>query len=214
MAYDFSGTGQYINSNASFASLSCPITISIWCRPDVTATGMRMISLRRATLNSCLELGTNTSSQFFANFNYSSTNGVSAYTASSYTANTWYHVAGVFTSDTNRLVYVNGVAGDLNTDIVQTGSHTFQRPVIGCRNRTTTFDVLFNGKIQEVGVWDVALTAEEIKSLSAGFIPPKIRTSELLYYAPLVSDTNDILSRDVETVTGTPTIFTHEKRIG
>ena len=47
------------------------------------------------------------------------------------------------------------------------------------------------GQIAEVGIWNVALTAAEIASLSKGMTCDKVRPESLVFYAPLVRDLID-----------------------
>ncbi len=48
-----------------------------------------------------------------------------------------------------------------------------------------------DGRIAEVGIWNAALTAEEIASLAKGMTCDKVRPQNLVFYAPLVRDLVD-----------------------
>jgi hypothetical protein len=49
----------------------------------------------------------------------------------------------------------------------------------------------FAGSIAEFGIWNAALTAEEVASLAKGMTCDKVRPQSLVFYAPLVRDLND-----------------------
>jgi hypothetical protein len=106
-----------------------------------------------------------------------------------YTQNVWSHFAGVFTSSTSRVGYVNAVAGTPNTTNIGT-QNTATEILVGVR-RATSFDFYFNGDIAEFGVWNVALTQPEIAALAKGMSCDKIRPQNLVFYAPLVRDLID-----------------------
>jgi hypothetical protein len=50
----------------------------------------------------------------------------------------------------------------------------------------------FTGLVSNVGVWNVALTAEEVASLSKGMTCDKVRPQSLGFYAPLERDLIDV----------------------
>jgi len=126
-------------------------------------------------------------------------------------ANTWYHAAGVFTSSTDREVYYSGLSADTDaTDIAMTGlSHTS----IGAVLRNSSYDKIYWGSVAEVGIWNVALTASEIATLSVGYSPLLVRPQSLVFYVPLVRDNDDDivggLSMTAVVSSGFPGIATH-----
>jgi len=96
----------------------------------------------------------------------------------------WYHVVAVFASSTLRKVYVDGYAEDTNTTAITTTS--MNRYAFGARGAPApTWGVYANGKLAEVGVWDVALSDAEILSLSKGANPQTIQSLSLKSYVPL-----------------------------
>jgi hypothetical protein len=48
-----------------------------------------------------------------------------------------------------------------------------------------------NGRVAEVGVWNVALTASEIESLASGISPLMVRPDALVFYAPMLTTTGN-----------------------
>lgn len=84
-------------------------------------------------------------------------------TAEILSPNTWYHIVGVFDRAANKgYIYVNGVReteGPL-PDAQPTNDGLTK---IGCRNNTT--DQAFNGIIDDVRIYDRALSVEEVEAL-------------------------------------------------
>ena len=68
-----------------------------------------------------------------------------------------------------------------------------------------------DGKIAEVGIWNAALTAEEIASLADGMTCDKVRPQSLVFYAPLVRDLIDYKGGLAITNTNTATVADHPR---
>jgi subtilisin family serine protease len=77
--------------------------------------------------------------------------------------NTWYHLVGVFDRDSDvGSIYINGVKkveGAMTTDPASNDAST----KIGCRNNAS--DDSFNGKIDDVRIYNRALSAEVVEQL-------------------------------------------------
>ena len=80
--------------------------------------------------------------------------------------NAWHHVLGVFVSDDERRLYVDGEYRDTDTTnkIYNTAVDRFS---IGRSGDSTDSDY-FNGLIDEVKIFNYALTPEQIKTEYAG----------------------------------------------
>lgn len=126
------------------------------------------------------------------------------------TAGQWHHAAGVFDSSTSRTSYWNGAAGTPNTtSATPSGVNSI---VIGARYNTT-LGAYFGGAIAEVGIWNAALTADEIASLANGFNPKLIRPSARRFYAPLVRNIQDLSGGVTLSELGTGTSQSDHPRI-
>lgn len=68
-----------------------------------------------------------------------------------------------------------------------------------------------NGRIAEVGVWNVALSAQEIASLADGMTCDKVRPQNLVFYAPLVRDLIDYSGGLTITNNNTATVANHPR---
>jgi hypothetical protein len=80
-------------------------------------------------------------------------------------AGRWYHVAAVY-SDKDVRIYLNGELKDHRSFDLNTGSTTPDKSlVIGALSYDSTISRFFAGKIDEVCIYDGALSGAEIKTL-------------------------------------------------
>jgi hypothetical protein len=109
--------------------------------------------------------------------------GANAVTSSGFSS-AWFHGAAVFASTTSRAAYING--GSKGTDATNiTGGA--DRILIGARISTTVGAFLL-GECAEVGVWNIALSDDDVASLATGMSPLLVRPEGLVFYAPLLRD--------------------------
>jgi hypothetical protein len=100
--------------------------------------------------------------------------------------------------------------GNSNTNTTSLGTVTPTALHIGARF-ANTFGGFTNGLIAEVGIWDVALTPEEIASLAKGMTCDKVRPQSLVFYAPLVRDLVDAKGGLTITNNNTATVANHPR---
>jgi hypothetical protein len=103
--------------------------------------------------------------------------------SSGYSANTWHHACGVFTTDDDRTVYLDGGSSVNNTDV--TGDPSIDHMSIGVLWRSDLIQYM-SGNIAEAAVWNVALTAAEAATLATGYSPLFVRPASLISYWPLL----------------------------
>lgn len=132
-------------------------------------------------------------------------------TSGSITAGQWAHCAAVFSGTASRIAYLNGVAATENTTNCTQGA--FNETLIGAR-RLTALAQFIDGDIAEVGVWNAALNADEITSLSKGFPCRLVRPSNLVFYAPLINFLSDLRGRMTLTNMNNATVSEHPRRMG
>jgi hypothetical protein len=65
--------------------------------------------------------------------------------------------------------------------------------------------------IAEVGIWNVALTADEIASLAKSMTCDKVRPQSLVAYFPLIRDLTEIRSGLAVTNNNTATVANHPR---
>ncbi len=185
MAYDFNGTTQYLEIATAVANRPC--TMAAWGFLNSTASARDIVSVSSKTTLSVLRLNVNTGGQFRI-ADQGNTNAVA--NGGIVSTGAWNHYAGVFSSASSRTPYTNGIAGTTSTTTVAAISPTVTN--IGAFFAGTSSAIqFFNGRLAEVGIWNVALTAAEVASLAKGMTCDKIRPQNLVFYAPLVRDLQD-----------------------
>lgn len=121
--------------------------------------------------------------------------------------NTWYHGAGVWNGVSSRSVFLDNVkVTNSNTVTALAGVDNVS---VG-KFQTTSSVNYFDGSIEELGIWDVALTDSEINSLYRRVSPLLVRPSRLIWYIPFLGNANERIRNESWTVTGTPTFPSHE----
>ncbi len=85
-----------------------------------------------------------------------------AESSTTYTADSWNHICGIFAANGDRKVYLN--AGGLGTDTTNRGANNLNRMAIGARwgDSSSRF---FDGKIDDVRIYDRVLSAAEISKI-------------------------------------------------
>jgi hypothetical protein len=136
-----------------------------------------------------------------------------ATTTTGYSSGVWTHACGVVSSNTSRTSYING--GSSGTDSTNIPvAPTIQASIGNQRFSSFPSGASFaTGLIAEVGIWNAALTADEIASLAKGMTCDKIRPQNLVFYSPLVRDLIDarggraITNNNGATVANHPRIY-------
>lgn len=207
MARLFNGTNDSIEA-ASAPVTTFPFTMACWARPSATTAQILMAIGVSGGIDRCT-LVFGGSSIVSAGANNSST-GASSSFAGTPTSGAWIHAACVHQSTTSRSVYYNGAIGSNDTNLVTiTG---LNRLNIGARYNTT-LGAYFNGSIADAGVWNAALNADEIASLSKGFPCRLVRPSALVFYSRLIRNVMDLRSGITLSELGTGTTASDHPRI-
>jgi hypothetical protein len=216
MAYDFNNANSRYLS-ASIGSLSAtPMTIACWVYPTATendraAIGVGDGSVHRNTIQHNLVGSPNVPQMaaLAAGANGFATTGSAFSYGGETPVDQWSHVAGVFTSTTNRTIYVGGISRATNAG--NTGAqNNFTEIIIGAR-RSTTIALYYTGRLADVGIYSAALTADEIASLAKGMTCDKVRPQSLVFYAPLVRDLIDAKGGLTITNNNTATVANHPR---
>lgn len=110
------------------------------------------------------------------------TNAATATSTTGCTVNTWHHAAGVGRTATDFSAYIDGGSrGNSTTNFTPTGLDTFS---VGVAKLNNNFNFM-SGRICEVGLWNIALTDDQVLALSKGVSPLRIRPDALQIYAPI-----------------------------
>lgn len=158
--------GDYVFSTDSTAlSITDDLTISLWIKPNINLTSG--IANNHRFVNKVDDYGltymTSGNIEFF--YKNASGNIQVGLAPTTFTASTWYHLAVVWNSDTVTF-YKNGVAletDDLANEPIRNGSGSVY---LGSWSGSSQY---FNGSMDEVKIYNSALTEEQIKQdMNAG----------------------------------------------
>jgi len=209
MAYQFAGTSsQYLS--ASNPVSAAPLTIAAWAWIDNTTGNKALACLNQTS-------GTNRFALYFAgstlSFFVNDATGFSQPQAgSAVSANTWNHCVGVESSATSRAVWLNGtqstVGQGLTTSRSPQGINAINLGTDRVNNANGSF---LSGRLCEVGVWNVALGADEIGALSKGVSCDQIRPQSLVFYAPLIRELHDLAGGRAIANNNTATVAVHPR---
>lgn len=199
MAISLNGSTQYLRTTTPVTVE--PFTFCAWGKPaNATALLMAVSIARNATAaqTEAYELtfdGSAAGDPIYTKKGGAGVTPSTATTTTGFSANTYAHAAGAHASTTSRSAYING--GSKGTSTVT--SNAFPNPVTNVNigayiSGSTTILVPFNGDLAEVAIWNIALSDDDVASLSRGFKPYRIRPQSLVYYTPLVRDLNEIKS--------------------
>ena len=181
-ALQFDGGDDYVGvGNGPSLNLAGLITIAAWVKPTIT-DGLRDIVAHGYTLspNAAVFLRINAGKYEIGSWN--GKNHFTSFSIPSGDVNNWVHLAGVFDGVAWRL-YRNGVQVSALNDA--TGAVTVNANwAIGSRGTGT--ERFFQGSIDEVRIYNRALSAAEIQALTSGTLSkdsnlePKIDLSETI----------------------------------
>jgi hypothetical protein len=208
MAYQFNGTNQNFRIDLA-QGYAC--TFACWARPTNSPGVWRNLIVSDAspltTSENSLGLGFNPSGKLTAYSFVEPSTSFESQSSTIYSANNWYHCAGIWPSNSSRTSYLNGVAST-----AASGTANIAPTVIWIGAFSGVAD-RFTGQIAEVGIWNTALTAAEIASLAKGMTCDKIRPQNLVFYAPLVRNLIDqkgglvITNNNAATVANHPRVY-------
>lgn len=148
-----SASSQYLEGTASAMS-ALPLTLAGWCNTTGTGAGGVPICVGTNGGNARIQIQKDTAARQIGAAVVSSagTGNTVSYTSSSlYTDNIDFHAAAVFTSNTSRQAFLNGVGSAVDTSSVATSG--MDRVLLGGRRNSTSVGAFWGGQIGEWGVW-------------------------------------------------------------
>jgi hypothetical protein len=167
---------------------AAPFTVSAWARCTDSGTGIfrRVLSIGDKDVNN--QKWDLIFTEFFGRavrWQAETSAGAAFAFRGSWSVNAWHHVCGVEAASNSRHLYLDGSIG--TSDTTSRAPSGADRISVGKPAGSSPASVeYFTGDIAEVGIWDVALTADEIASLARGVVPPLVRPASLVFYAPIV----------------------------
>lgn len=183
MAFDFDGTiGKFVSSESAPAT-AAPLTMSCIVNPRTTTNVDYFIfNLGNRTANTAFLLySSNQNISFWQNAQANLGGFVLGF----------QQVTGITSSETSRFVFRNELKSSENTQAVAPPG--INAMGIGAKYYNNgNGDVALNGLLAEVAVWSVALTDDEVRSLSKGFKATRVRPQSLVFYAPLLRNLQDL----------------------
>jgi hypothetical protein len=203
MARSFNGSTHKLTRADTCGISGYPVTFACWFNPANVTAGHGLINFGNSTDNGKYiglwadgeAAGDPINAVIVNPFALRSGN------TSAFSASTWQHAAGVFTS-TSLQSWLNGTAGTATAHSTEWPSTN--RTGVGALERATPGKFL-NGSCAEAAIWNVALTDDEIKALAAGLSPPHVRPGALVAYWPLfarATNEEDWVGGNTLTVTG------------
>ena len=163
------GVNDFVElGNPALLQLTGSMTVSAWVNSAAFPVDDAAIVSKRAggevgyQLDTTIDRGPRT-----IGFKLTSSSGgnMFRYGATALQANTWYHVTGVYDAATSELhVYLNGQLDDgtLLGTVTATQQNSSANVNIGRRPGSSSFN--FNGRIDDVRIYNRALTAAEIQA--------------------------------------------------
>jgi hypothetical protein len=195
MAIKGDGTSGKVTSAATINNLQPPFSYHFFAQKSAqpssgSSSEPFSIADPTGTYLECFAWDDGASPQSFYNRRSSGTYDTIPITGLTLAANTWYGL-GVSLSGTSGIGYLNGVQNNTNTWGAPPSTHpNINLLWIGYSPQNQ----YFSGQLAEVGVWNVALTANEFKALGLGVPPFLIRPQNLLFYAPCRNEAQTIWS--------------------
>ena len=205
MAYDLNGTNQRIEVSSAPVT-DAPCTMSCWFNANNITASHGLITLT-ASASGIYYLTLYANGAAGGDPVQCIDSGGTASSATGFSSGTWHHACGTRTGTSNRIAYIDGVAGTANTGpTTLIGINEFN---IG--SFKTAANNWLVGRIAEVAIYNVALTAAEVASLAKGMKASRIRPQNLVFYAPLVRELIDIDSARTLTNQNSATVAAHPR---
>ncbi|MFQ5999403.1 MAG: LamG domain-containing protein [Candidatus Bathyarchaeia archaeon] len=213
-ALSFDGVDDYVDCGTNFGSISAAqkLTVEAWIKTTSTATG-RLIAAQTSYGQGPWSFHTSTPPTQGQYIGIHFRDAGTKYEGSKYQINDgeWHHVVGTWDGSTNKIrLYVDGNL-DTEWDSTFTMSSTARTLVIGSNVPRTTTPIwhfyFFDGVIDEVAIYDRALTPEEILQHYQNGL------RGLGYYVELIVETW-MTDSDFNNITSFRAVFTPYRKTG
>ena len=175
MSGGYANPSQYAIQYSGTEPFSDPynITIAFWY------VNFAQFEIDRTTANRIVCLGANTLVRAYSDDDFDP--GHSAVASVSLDSDTWHHAAAVWSASNARKAYSNGgtlLGGAEATDTADTG--------LSLTAAEINLIVDATGGIADIGVWNTALTDQEVAFLANGGRPHQLtsKVSNLVFYIP------------------------------
>lgn len=197
------------SSSQTLTSTTSPVsggvmTLATWVLPELFANSDIFFCIGNAS-DHYIRLEFNSAGN--VRFKIYDGGGDQADSTTTMTLNTWHHACGVINSTSDRAVFLDG--GSKGTDTALNNPTSLDRICFGARY-LSTIGQYADCRVAEAGIWDAALSDEEVASLAEGYAPFLIKPENLVAYWPLVRDEDqDIVGGYDLTANNAPTVTEH-----
>lgn len=164
---DFDGSNDYINfGDLTLFELETPFTLSAWINRETTSlTGTIMSKYTTSSNQREWYWAVNSSGGVQLVTYPDGINGQGLTTTQQINTNTWYHLVTTFDTDGTVKHYINGQLDSTSTFASTTIFHGGGSARIGHLQQGGTNNNPFNGKIDDVRIYNYALTSAQVKTL-------------------------------------------------
>jgi hypothetical protein len=184
MARNFNGTDQRITGSLTLAlGATNGFTLAGWARWTAFSTTRHAASLHTDTGNHYALLYRASTNRLAANL-LTGTNTLLEW-SSAPSLHTWYHMALVVASPTERRFFVNGIerAGGAGLAAIDPGLR--QNLMLGDNAAAPAAYNVMNGDLAAWAVWQKPLAASEVAAIARGVSPLQVGAAQLVAYLPL-----------------------------
>ena len=163
-AYNFNGTSDFIKVlDNDLLDLTQNLTLSAWISPNSVINEQAILGKGKTTGSTGYALHHNVLPTQKTGFSIQNLPNVATVFMNSnqLNLNTWYNLIGTYNGSELKL-YLNGILVNTTTTSLQLMPNSLTDLFIGCELSGYRF---FNGKIDDIGIWNRALSQQEITQL-------------------------------------------------
>jgi hypothetical protein len=186
-AYNFDGSTSYIFVNPILAlttNTNSKLTIAFWINSNSNNSNKTDVFDLRSIDNSNVGFLVNSplANNFLAiNYNAPLVNGSLFNSPQNYSLSTWYYIVQEVDFSNNSIkLFLNGILLTTNNlNVGNFGLLTNPKLTFGCRNdfNIANWSNWFSGQIDDIAIYNRALTQQEITNLYTNSVPPSISTA-------------------------------------
>lgn len=171
-SFSFDGVNDYFNAgNPTSLQITGAVTFSGWVKTS-SATYQLMISKDDVT-NRCFNFGFLNNGEVYGQV-FSSGSATTVQTSTTWKDGNWHHIAFVYTPSTSIQIYVDGSSEILSTSSIPASIDNDPADFnIGRRSDGARY---FTGELDELAIWNSALTSGNISTIYGSGTPSDLST--------------------------------------